>query len=242
MGAIQSTFRRYEKKFILTPEQYEQIVPVIRDNMEPDEFGQYTICNIYYDTALFDLVRRSVEKPIYKEKFRIRSYGVPGEDAAVFAEIKKKYNGVVYKRRVAAPYEDIRGFVDRHEELDKDAQIQKEILSFLRMYRPEPKVYLAYDRIAFAGKNGEDIRVTFDENIRFRTEELDLRAGDEGEPLLPERRIIMEVKVPYGIPMWLVDDLSEHRIYSGSFSKYGTCYQNYIARNLFKSGGYEKLC
>ncbi|MBO5488804.1 MAG: polyphosphate polymerase domain-containing protein [Eubacterium sp.] len=233
MAEIQSSFKRYEKKFVLTREEYEKILPVVQAHMVADEYGEYTISNIYYDTDQYDLIRNSIEKPIYKEKFRVRSYGVPSENDRIFAEIKKKYKGIVYKRRVADTYDKVFAFLESHEELEKDKQIQNEIRFFFRMYEPKPKVFIGYDRLAFAGKDGEDIRVTFDHNIRWRKEELDLRLGDQGSPILPEERIIMEVKVPGAIPLWFVKKLSEYQINMGSFSKYGTAYTNYILHELF---------
>ena len=236
MAGVQYTFRRVEKKFILTREQFGILLPVIEENMDKDIYGQYTISNLYYDTPVYDLIRRSIEKPIYKEKFRVRSYGVPGPEDAIFAEIKKKYKGIVYKRRIADTYEEIQSFIKEQKVLPTDRQIQNEIQWFLKMYEPKAKVYIGYDRIAYAGKDGEDIRVTFDEKIRYREKDLDLRAGDYGEPIVPDDWIIMEVKVPKAIPLWLVKVLSENQIYSKSFSKYGTCYQQFLSKKLFSGG------
>lgn len=236
MANVQYTFKRVEKKFILAREQYEKILPIIEANMEKDVYGQYTISNLYYDTPVYDLIRHSIEKPIYKEKFRVRSYGVPGPEDKIFAEIKKKYKGIVYKRRIADTYEEVEAFIKEKKILSADRQIQKEIQWFLQMYEPEARVFIGYDRIAFAGKDGEDIRVTFDENIRYRETELDLRAGTHGSPILFEDSIIMEVKVPKAIPLWLVRAFSENQIYSNSFSKYGTCYQNFLSKEIFQKG------
>lgn len=93
MAEIQSSFRRVEKKFVLTEKEYEILLPVITQHMVSDQYGEYTICNIYYDTDSYELIRKSIEKPVYKEKFRVRSYGVPSDTDMIFAEIKKKYKG-----------------------------------------------------------------------------------------------------------------------------------------------------
>lgn len=233
MADVQYTFKRVEKKFVLTREQYEMVLPMVEANMDRDVYGQYTISNLYYDTPFYDLVRRSIEKPVYKEKFRVRSYGTPGPEDKVFAEIKKKYKGIVYKRRIADTYEEVEAFIRERKALPADRQIQREIQWFLHMYQPEAKVFIGYDRTAFAGREGEDIRMTFDENIRYRETELDLRAGTHGSPVLQEDFIIMEVKVPKAIPLWFVKVLSENQIYSHSFSKYGTCYQTYLSQKIF---------
>lgn len=233
MAGIQYTFKRYEKKYMLTPEQYRKLLSDIGKEIEEDEYGQYTICNIYYDTPNYELIRTSIEKPVYKEKFRLRSYGVPKSDDTIFAEIKKKYNGVVYKRRIAEHPDVIRAFIEEKQMLQEDRQIQGEIQWFLQMYDPVPKVFIGYDRTAFAGKEDKNLRITFDRNIRWRDKDLDLQAGDAGEPVLSEDGIVMEIKVPNSFPMWLVSALSRHEIYPVSFSKYGTCYKRYIAANLF---------
>ena len=98
MATYQDVFARYEKKYKLTLSQYAALRRWLQDRMEVDSYGLHTICNIYYDTPDFQLIRTSLEKPVYKEKLRLRSYGVPGGDTPVFVELKKKLDGVVYKR------------------------------------------------------------------------------------------------------------------------------------------------
>lgn len=231
MSAIQYNFQRYEKKFVLTPKQYEQFFSLLQEYMKVDQYGVHTICNVYYDTDRYDLIRRSIEKPVYKEKFRLRSYGVPCEPDAIFAEIKKKYKGIVYKSRISATGDDIRKMITEGCILPDSPQIQAEMQCLFRRYQLVPKVYLAYERIAMEERQvpGQGLRITFDRNIRWRNNDLNLYAGDDGQPVLPEERIIMEVKTPLAVPLWMVSMLSGCRIYPGSFSKYGTCYLRYIA-------------
>lgn len=235
MSAVQFNFQRYEKKFVLTPEQYEQFFSLLQEYMKVDQYGVHTICNVYYDTDHYDLIRRSVEKPVYKEKFRLRSYGVPEESDEIFAEIKKKYKGVVYKSRIAAVGNDIRKMITEGCILPVSPQIQAEMQCLFQRYQLVPKVYLAYERIAMEERQnpGTGLRITFDRNIRWRKDNLNLCAGDDGQPVLPEERIIMEVKTPLAVPLWMVSMLSQCRIYPGSFSKYGTCYLRYIATSEF---------
>lgn len=233
MPEIQRTFQRYEKKYILTPEQFHKLLFDLQAKMKEEEYGLHTICNIYYDTPTYDLIRSSLKKPVYKEKFRLRSYGTPNKDDYIFAEIKKKYNGIVYKRRVEACSEAIQEFLQNGKRIQHNKQIQQEIQWFLHSYSPVPKVFIGYERIALVGEEDSDLRITFDQNIRWRSEELDLLYGDKGELLLEEEKIIMEVKVAATIPLWLVSLLSEYKIYPITFSKYGTCYQRYIAAKVF---------
>lgn len=237
-GAVQSCFRRVEKKYLLTQRQYEAMISGMRIHMRPDTYGSYTICNLYYDTADDILIRTSLEKPIYKEKLRMRSYGVPGDCDDVFVEIKKKFNGVVYKRRTVMQAAQAVDFV--HNGIyprQSDSQINREIQWFLGSYRPTPKVFIAYDREAYAGLDLPQLRITFDRNLRWRRDRLDLRLGDDGQPVLEENRILMEIKVPDAAPVWLARLLSNLGAYPTSFSKYGTYYQKF-ARN---QGGLQNV-
>lgn len=232
MPQIQYSFQRKEKKYILTPEQSEQLVPKLRQYTEPDEYGIHTVCNLYFDTEDFELIRTSLEKPPYKEKFRVRSYGTPEGEGPVFAEIKKKCGGIVYKRRVAARSGELEQFLQGGEIEREDAQIQREIHWFLKKHRLEPRVYIAYERAAMIGKDDPELRITFDWNIRWRTDHLKLSDGDRGKPVLDEKRIVMEIKLPEAAPLWLAELLSESGIYPASFSKYGACYQRHLVRTV----------
>ena len=232
-GKMQFSFKRYEKKYMLTPDQLEKILAGMEGCMRADEFGHYTIGNIYYDTDDFQLIRASLEKPVYKEKLRMRSYGVPRNQDEVFVELKKKYDSVVYKRRTVMYAADAVSYIHDGIVPEREDQICREIDWFMRSYRPAPKVYIAYDRAAFAGLENPDLRITFDTNLRWRDRELDLRAGDYGEPLLSPGRILMEIKIPGTAPVWLAHLLSETGAFHTSFSKYGAWYtQNILGRGL----------
>ena len=226
---IQCSFKRYEKKYLLTPAQYEAMREGMESHMTPDKYSHYTICDVYYDTDNFLLIRTSLEKPIYKEKLRIRSYGVAENDSRVFVELKKKYGGVVCKRRVVMNAAHAVAYLSGSES-SGDSQIHREIDWFMQTYRPTPKVFIAYDREAYAGRENPDLRITFDTNLRGRTEHVDLRSGDDGQPILNENQILMEIKIPNAAPLWLARLLSENSIFSSSFYKYGAYYKQYIFR------------
>ncbi len=229
---VQCSFKRYEKKYMMTPEQFKRILLGIQNYVRPDEFGNYTICNIYYDTDDFQLIRTSLEKPVYKEKLRMRSYGVPGSHDKVFVELKKKYDGVVYKRRVVMEASEAAGYINDARPPKKENQICHEIDWFMKSYQPKPKVFIAYDRLAFAGLENSELRITFDTNLRWRDTELDLRAGDYGMPILSQDQILMEIKIPGSAPVWLARLLSENHVFPTSFSKYGTCYKQNILGHI----------
>ncbi len=227
MPDLQSCFKRYEKKYLLTPEQYIAVKRGMAPFMKPDAHPQYTICNIYYDTPNYDLIRTSLERPAYKEKLRLRSYGVPGSQAPVFVEVKKKYDGVVYKRRVTMQARDALRYLQGKQGGD-GSQIGREIDWFLQFYRPEAKVMIAYDREAWAAADGGELRITFDTALRARANDVDLRLGDHGVPLLDGNLILMEIKIPGTAPMWLARLLSENQIFPTTFSKYGTYYKQFV--------------
>lgn len=227
---IQYCFERYEKKYFLTPQEQTNILKYISKYMIPDEYPDYTICNIYYDTDDWQIIRRCIEKPAYKEKLRVRSYGVPSEDDRVFVELKKKCLGVVYKRRIAVDKENVGQFLEAAERGDKKGQIEQEIGWFQKTCHSEPKIFIAYDRTAFSGIAESDLRITFDTNMRWRNNNLDLGLGDDGEPIINTDNILMEVKAKGAFPLWLCRFLSEAKLYPVSFSKYGTCYREHILK------------
>lgn len=231
---IQYSFKRYEKKYMLTGRQYENLLPVLKEKMAEERYGLHTVCNVYYDTPDFRLIRASIRKPVYKEKFRIRSYGVPTEEDTVYGEIKKKYKGVVYKRRVAAVPQDLKAFLEEGQPLAGEHQIQREIRWFFQCYDLSPRVYIAYEREAYLGIEEGDLRITLDRNIRWRQDELSLQAGSQGELILPEDRILMEIKVAHAAPLWLAEALSREGVFPQSFSKYGTVYMERIMRRYGK--------
>ena len=220
------TFQRVEKKYLLKKETYLQLKEKLFLHMHQDEYGKHTISNIYYDTKMDDLIRRSIEKPVYKEKFRVRSYGVPKKDSTVFLEIKKKYKGIVYKRRIAMTLQEAKDYLEKGIAPKEQGQIFREIDYMLHYYEGiAPKLYLAYDRRAWIGNEDENLRITFDTNIRSRRTDMFLEHGDYGTKLLDEQMYLMEIKVPGAFPLWLSAILNELEIYPVSFSKYGNIYK-----------------
>lgn len=230
----QLVFKRYEVKYFLPAEKYEAFRNRLSEYMSPDQYAKYTISNIYFDTEDFSLVRTSIEKPVYKEKLRLRAYGVPDADDTVFLEIKKKYDGVVYKRREELKESEAESyFAGGCAAAPAETQIWRELTWFREFYRPVPKLYLAYDREALSGIENPELRLTFDRNIRWRDTELNLRRGDHGQLLLPDDAILMEIKIPGTAPLWLAELLSEFGLFPTSFSKYGDCYKKFLLKKQF---------
>lgn len=232
MSAFQEVFKRVEKKYLLSAEQYKKLRKCLDEYTVPDSYGESKICNIYFDTPDNRLVRTSMQKPVYKEKLRMRSYGTPKENSTVFVELKKKYKGVVYKRRVDMPLAQAESFVSGGEGTGKNQQIEAELKWVLSYYKGlAPAMYLSYDRIALYAKNDPNLRITFDTNITYRQEKLSLSEGSWGKKLLGEGERIMEIKIPGVMPLWLCDILDRLEIYPTSFSKYGSAYCQKLSGN-----------
>jgi uncharacterized protein YjbK len=229
-------FQRIEKKYLLTVENYQKLRERLFDFVEEDEYGLSTICNVYYDTQDYALIRDSIEKPVYKEKLRLRSYGTPQEQDKVFLELKKKYDGVVYKRRVSMPLKEARNYLTHGIRPDSpvNEQILKEIDYFKQFYEVMPRMYLAYDRIATYGKEDKSLRITFDQNIRYRQDDIELELGSAGHLLLKLGEVVMEIKVGGAYPLWLTEILSEMKIYPTSFSKYGNVYKKILTEERMR--------
>lgn len=224
----QMIFKRYEIKYMLTREQKQELCRLMEHEMIADEHGRSTIQSLYYDTPDYLLIRRSLDKPFYKEKLRLRSYGVATEDSNVFIELKKKYDSVVYKRRISMTEHNACEYLQDRKPAE-DSQIAREIDYCIRYYgNLAPRVLLTYEREAFYHKNDRNLRITFDENILWRDYDVDLKAGIYGNPILDDDQVLMEVKTAGSMPLWLVRFLTAKRIYKTSFSKYGTAYEGGI--------------
>lgn len=234
-------FNRYEYKYPINLEQYNEILPIILKFMTLDEYNinsrPYTISNIYYDTDDYLLARNSISKPVYKEKLRLRSYGVPEENDYVFVEIKKKFKGLVNKRRVATELKNAYKFLNAHE-CNNKCQVSSEIAKMILRTEVSPKVYIAYDRIAYFDKSGSDLRVSFDFNIRTRRDNLKLEAGDYGSFLLMPNEVVMEIKSATSMPLWLSELINTNKIRRQSFSKYGTEYKKFISESYEERSKY----
>ena len=238
----QMTFKRYELKYMLTRDQRDALIKAMEGHMALDRFGHSTIRNIYLDTDSYRLVRRSIEKPLYKEKLRVRAYKKAGAEDEVYVELKQKFDAVVYKRRLALPHRAAMDALESGAPLPAEGQIAREIAQFRAFYGDtlQPAMFLSYEREAYFPTEDVDFRLTLDENIRWRTDCLNLGADVFGQRLLDEDQVLMEIKTPGGIPLWMVRFLSQHRIRRVSFSKYGTAYQQLLQMN--EKGGIRHAC
>ena len=222
--------KRYEMKYILSPEQTDYFKKSVERHMKIDKFGLTSIASLYYDTPDYRLIRTSVEKPPFKEKIRLRSYGIATESSPVFLELKRKAYGIVYKRRVQSTIPLVKKFFDGEGDICAGGQINREITTFRDYYQTlVPACMIIYDRIAYFEPDG-DLRLTIDHNPRYRYEDLDLSVSMEGNSLLKDGYTILEVKVQQAVPLWLCSILSKGKIYKGSFSKYGEAYKQQLMK------------
>lgn len=263
--ADQMIFKRFEIKYMIDEAVFEKLMEVMDGYMIADEHGRSTVCSLYYDTPKHLLIRRSLEHPIYKEKLRLRSYGVAKPSDTVFVELKKKFCSVVYKRRIAMTYDKALSYLAGNGQIAgsqvadskiagskiagsqvaesqiagsqiTDSQIASEINYALKIYENlAPAVLLSYEREAFYARNNHEFRVTFDRNILWRDYDLSLDKGIYGTPILADQKVLMEVKTDGAIPRWMADFLTANKLYKTSFSKYGTAYRAIYDRANNKS-------
>lgn len=242
MSGFQDVFQRIETKYLLDEDQYRMLQARLRNIAKADEYGETSILNIYFDTPGYQLVNTSLEKPVYKEKLRLRSYGIPTEETGTFIEIKKKYEGIVYKRRIKMTYAESMDYLYERHPVKEPSQISHEIDYFFRYYQGiRPMMAISYERIALSGIYDPALRITFDKNIKWRTENLDLRKGNSGCDILQPGQYLMELKIAGAISLELARIFSELNIRQISFSKYGKAYLDYRYPEYEKEIAKEKI-
>ncbi|MCR5689349.1 MAG: polyphosphate polymerase domain-containing protein [Clostridiales bacterium] len=223
-------FNRTEKKYIITQQQADELMPVLLRHMHGDKNGKSTVCSMYFDTPDMRVIRASIDAKAYKEKLRVRCYGVPTAQTRTFVELKKKYLGVVYKRRFEMTYGDAMAFLVNGEP-GPDTQMGREVEYFLRFYPGiRPAIDIFCERLALFGNDDENLRVTFDSDLRYRMSRLDLSRGTDGEPIIPANKLIMEIKTSTSMPVWLTGAIDELHIYPQKFSKVATAFTNELEK------------
>ncbi len=227
MGSKNLFLKRFEVKYLLNQDQYNAFMEKTEGKFLKDKYFESNISNIYFDTPEFLLIRRSIDKPVvYKEKLRLRTYTTPDDETKAYCEIKKKYKGIVYKRRIGMNYKTALDYLTGQGPPKKECQISKEIDWMFKIYKGlAPAMYISYDRQSYTSADDDELRLTFDRNITWRENDLDQRLGSYGNKLLPEGVVLMELKIPGAMPVWFARLLDELQIYPASFSKYGNSYR-----------------
>lgn len=221
---IQNIFKRVEQKYLLTKTQYQNIQNIINEHFEKDIYYQSNIYNLYLDNINNDMIINSIEKPPYKDKIRLRSYNEPKKNDGIFLEVKKKYKGTVYKRRLSLTLQEWYDYYNKDILPTHDQQIMKEIDYEIKYFNLKPYIFIAYDRLSYYSKDDENFRITFDTNLRSRKENLKLKDTKENIQYFDKEMYIMEAKSLYGLPLWFTNELTKNGIYPQSFSKVGSIY------------------
>lgn len=221
---VTEIINRKEEKFLLTEDKYQKLLNKIKTYIQPDIYYQEKICSVYFDNENNDLITHSIDKPLYKEKIRLRSYNVPKEDDTVFLEMKKKYNGLSNKRRVVLTLKEANDYIYHGIMPKTNPQIMNEIDYVFRYYQLKPKISITYDREAFVSKEDETFRITFDSQIKSSITNVTLNELKDEESVL-KNQYIMEIKTLKGLPIWLNQALNELKVYPISYSKYGEIYK-----------------
>lgn len=223
-----TVMQRIEMKYLLSAEQTHFLREALKGRMQVDQYGLTSIASLYYDTPDYRLIRASVEKPLFKEKIRLRSYGLATDSSPVFLELKRKAYGVVYKRRVESSIPLVEKFFAGEGDICAPGQINREITAFRDYYKTlVPACLIIYDRTAYFEPGG-DLRLTIDSDPRYRVTDLSLTHSMEGVSLLEKGATVLEIKVQDAMPLWLCAILSEGRITKGSFSKYGEAFRQQL--------------
>ncbi len=236
-------FKRIEKKYRIGTLKKDALIKQCADWLIPDPHGKNTVCSLYLDTPDRLLIRNSLDAKVYKEKLRVRSYGTPNSESRVFFEIKKKFKGVVYKRRVSMTLDQTKDYIKNGVRPER-SQIMSEIDYAMEFYRkPSPSMIVAYEREAYFVKGYPNLRITFDTNVRYRENDLFLEHGNDGKTILGNGEYILEIKTDGAMPLWLSHALSDCEILPSSFSKYGTAYRDsLLCENNNTKGEPEHAC
>ncbi|MGN0165997.1 MAG: VTC domain-containing protein [Lachnospiraceae bacterium] len=223
-------FKRCERKYLLTAEQFRNLKEKLGTALIPDEYFSCMVQNIYYDTPNYRLIRESVDKPVYKEKLRLRCYNRVTPESDAYLEIKKKYNGIVYKRREKMNVVRAQEFLANPPD-KPDSQIARELAWFVRYYgNLVPAMYLSYKRLSYVLENDRNVRLTFDFDIQWRTDNITFFDTPDGKRLFTDGQVLMEVKTCTSLPLSFVRILEELQIYPVSFSKYGMAYKTFYLK------------
>jgi len=217
---------RFEQKYLIDKDDYNLLINIINDYLVKDKYFKETIYNIYFDSDDYTLINRSLEKPIYKEKLRMRSYDKTSDSTNIFLEIKKKYIRNSNKRRVVISYKDYLDYINYGIIPKCDKQIMNEIDYCFKRYKLKPKIKILYDRLAYNLKDDETFRITFDTNIRYSKDNMDF--NNDNNTMFMNDKYIMEIKTFSGIPLWLNKILNSLGIYPTSYSKVGKIYEGGI--------------
>ena len=254
MKPIETSFKRIETKYVVAKGDLANLIEDLKIYLVEDDYPTSTIFNIYFDTEQFDMIQEDGQGTKRKEKIRMRTYlSQVQPDSQVFLEIKSKGRaGVGRKHRLLSTPQSITQFMTKGQ-LDssiKDRMIIEKIQQLQEEYQQAiiPRMYIYYDRFSLKEKKEisgfpyNKIRITIDQNLTYRDDNVSLFSGKDGFPLLNEDIVIMEIKAPGRKPQWLQDILDQYGLVEQKFSKYSCAYHksqglDYSPRPITESVG-----
>ena len=225
-------FRRVEQKYLIASEQYNALMEALGDKLVKDEYFYNDIYNLYLDAPDHRLIIQSIGKPMYKEKFRVRSYGLAeNEDSKVYLEIKKKFDGTSHKRRISMTLGEFYKYVEKGNRPKNANPITLAELDYdFEKYNLQPSILINYERYSYYFRGNKDLRVTFDHNVKYRVKKPDLTNGDDMHHIIDKDMYIMEIKSLDSLPIKLSQLLAKLKIYPRGFSKPKNAYLKSLER------------
>ncbi|GAA3723699.1 polyphosphate polymerase domain-containing protein [Salinicoccus jeotgali] len=226
-------FNRREQKYLITKKQYEKLLEKISPYMRADRLGdegRYTVTSLYFDSVDHKIYFETKNKLPFRQKLRLRIYGQAGLEDPSFFEVKQKHSQVVNKRRTSLPLQQAYRYIsmtkdgskEEVKEMLRDSQVLREIDRFRSLYQLRPEMIVSYDRLALFAVDDPQLRITFDLNLRTRSEDLHLENGPDGVNFIDPGLVVLEVKVNNSVPLWLARILQELECEQRSASKYCT--------------------
>jgi len=214
---------RQEVKYLISRASHDALLRDLANHLVPNKFFAQTIHNVYFDNDTNDLILRSIEKKEFKDKLRLRAYHMDGELGNPLIELKKKYKGTSYKRRIKLTIEQARDLINGGA-LNHTGQIADEMRFLIARTGCTPKMYIGYDRASYDVVGHDDLRITFDSNVRCRTTNLDFAPNPADKNIIDADHYILEIKAADTFPLWLTDALTRNGIFPQSFSKYARAF------------------
>lgn len=243
-------FCRREQKYLITKEQYGQLIEELSTRMRSDKNGKegkYTVASLYFENDEKQIYFETKNKLKYRQKLRLRVYGETDLDGIAFFEVKQKHQNVINKRRLTIPLAEAYRYLREGKQSDlsqfhvSNQQVLKEIDYFINYYQLSPKMIVSYDRHAMHGTEDENLRITFDFNLRCRKEDLQLEHGTYGKHFIDPNLVIVEVKVDHSVPLWLARSLQKIHCEQRSASKFCTSTELLDSDNFWQNRELENF-
>ena len=236
---LKDNLSRYEFKFPISYDDMDRLmddlIPYVKSDKHVNEYGIYTISSLYMENDCKDCYYETINGDPFRQKVRLRVYGKQAfKDSDAFLELKNKINGLVVKRRINMKLSDAVNFMNDcakngnsakiESYKNADSQILKEIRQVIATKKLKPAVIVSYERLPLVAIDDESLRITFDFNLRSRSDALDQTEGTGGLRRCPKNVAILEIKTNKPLPYWLTKILAKYNYRNQTFSKYCSHY------------------